>query len=41
MVTDSIERFTPNGVLLTSGTELEADVIVTATGLNLQLFGGM
>jgi len=39
IVTDGIERFTEKGLLLTSGQELEADIIVTATGLNLQLFG--
>jgi monooxygenase len=39
--TDTIEEFTPNGILLKSGKELEADIIVTATGLNVQLFGGM
>ena len=37
VVTGHIERFTPSGVLLTDGRELEADVIVTATGLKLQL----
>jgi monooxygenase len=41
VVTDGIETFTENGLKLTSGAELEADVIVTATGLNLQLLGGM
>ena len=40
VVTDTIERFTPTGILLSSGVELPADIIVTATGLNLQLFGG-
>jgi monooxygenase len=40
MVTDGIETFTEKGLRLTSGEELEADIIVTATGLNLQLFGG-
>lgn len=39
--TGHIERFTPKGILLKSGKELEADIIVTATGLNLQMFGGM
>lgn len=39
--TDHIDRFTDKGILLTSGKELEADIIVTATGLNLQMFGGM
>ncbi|HEX6390135.1 MAG TPA: NAD(P)/FAD-dependent oxidoreductase [Solirubrobacteraceae bacterium] len=41
VVTDHIERFTERGILLKSGRELEADVIVTATGLNLQAFGGI
>ncbi len=40
IVTDHIDRFTPTGILLRSGKELEADIVVTATGLNLQLFGG-
>ncbi|WP_102144919.1 flavin-containing monooxygenase [Mycobacterium hubeiense] len=40
VVTDTIDRFTAKGIRLTSGEELEADIIVTATGLNLQLFGG-
>ncbi len=40
VVTDTIERFTKSGIMLASGQELEADIIVTATGLNLQLFGG-
>ena len=37
IVTDTIETFTENGLRLTSGKEIEADLIVTATGLNLQL----
>jgi monooxygenase len=40
VVTDTVERFTAGGVKLTSGRELAADIIITATGLNLQLFGG-
>jgi monooxygenase len=40
VVTDTIERFTPTAIMLSSGEELPADIIVTATGLNLQLFGG-
>jgi monooxygenase len=40
VVTDTIERFTPTGIRLNSGRELPADIIITATGLNLQLFGG-
>ncbi|MEM8562557.1 MAG: NAD(P)/FAD-dependent oxidoreductase [Pseudomonadota bacterium] len=39
VVTDQIERFTANGILLKSGQELEADVIVTATGLDMSLMG--
>ncbi|HEX2221420.1 MAG TPA: NAD(P)/FAD-dependent oxidoreductase [Candidatus Limnocylindria bacterium] len=41
IVTDEIERFTPRGIALKSGEDLEADVIVTATGLNLLAFGGV
>ncbi|MFY9265610.1 MAG: NAD(P)/FAD-dependent oxidoreductase [Solirubrobacterales bacterium] len=41
IVTDRIETFTENGILLESGAELEADVIVTATGLNLLILGGI
>jgi monooxygenase len=41
VVTDHIDRFTEKGIMLQSGTELSADLIVTATGLNLQTFGGM
>ena len=41
IVTDRITTFTERGILLESGEELEADVIVTATGLNLQLAGAM
>jgi cation diffusion facilitator CzcD-associated flavoprotein CzcO len=41
IVTDRIERFTPDGVRLSSGRLLEADVIVTATGLKLVAFGGI
>jgi cation diffusion facilitator CzcD-associated flavoprotein CzcO len=41
VVTDRIETFTERGLRLASGDELEADVIVTATGLNLLLLGGM
>lgn len=40
IVTDHIDRITPGGILLKSGRELEADVIVTATGLQMKLFGG-
>jgi cation diffusion facilitator CzcD-associated flavoprotein CzcO len=41
IVTDRIETFTEKGLRLASGTELEADLIVTATGLNMLAFGGM
>ncbi len=41
VVTDHIDRFTDNGLLLESGEELEADIVVTATGLNLQMAGGI
>ncbi|MEV6218154.1 NAD(P)/FAD-dependent oxidoreductase [Nocardia sp. NPDC051833] len=41
VVTDRIDTFTENGIRLTSGRELEADIIVTATGLNVQAFGGV
>ena len=41
VVTDRIETFTENGLRLASGRELEADLIVTATGLNLLPIGGM
>jgi cation diffusion facilitator CzcD-associated flavoprotein CzcO len=40
IVTDRIERFTATGIKLASGRELEADIIVTATGLNVQMLGG-
>lgn len=40
VVTDTIETFTPTGIKLASGEELQADIIITATGLNMQLFGG-
>jgi hypothetical protein len=41
VVTDRITEFTEGGIRLESGRELDADVIVTATGLNLQLLGGI
>lgn len=40
IVTDHIDSFTETGIRLKSGAELEADIIVTATGLELQLLGG-
>ncbi|MCW5702508.1 MAG: NAD(P)/FAD-dependent oxidoreductase [Bradyrhizobium sp.] len=39
VVTDHIDRFTEKGILLKSGKELEADIIVTATGFNLSIMG--
>jgi cation diffusion facilitator CzcD-associated flavoprotein CzcO len=39
MVTDEIQEFTENGILLQSGEELNADIIVTATGFNLSVLG--
>jgi cation diffusion facilitator CzcD-associated flavoprotein CzcO len=39
VVTDEIERFSQNGILLKSGKTLEADIIVTATGFNLNVLG--
>jgi monooxygenase len=40
IVTDRVDRFTATGVRLASGDELEADIVITATGLNVQLMGG-
>ncbi|MDX2374224.1 NAD(P)/FAD-dependent oxidoreductase [Psychrobacter sp. PP-21] len=40
VVTDQIDRFTTTGILLQSGEHLDADIIVTATGLKLQMLGG-
>jgi monooxygenase len=40
VVTDTIDRFTKTGIKLSSGEELQADIVITATGLNLRLFGG-
>ena len=41
IVTDEIETFTEKGLRLRSADELEADIIVTATGLRLKLLGGL
>jgi monooxygenase len=41
VVTDRIATFTETGIELESGKHLDADIIVTATGLNLQMFGGV
>ena len=40
VVTDTIETFTEKGIKLGSGAELEADIVITATGLDMQLGGG-
>ena len=41
VVTDRIEAFTDSGIKLESGDELEADIVITATGLNMLFLGGM
>ena len=41
VVTDRIETFTETGIRLQSGRDLDADIVVTATGLKLQLLGGI
>ncbi len=41
VVTDHIDRFTEQGIQLKSGKMLEADIVVTATGLELLAIGGM
>jgi len=41
VVTGEIERFTRKGVLLESGQELEADLIITATGFDMLVMGGI
>ena len=40
ITTDTIETFTPAGIKLSSGQELEADIVVSATGLQLEFMGG-
>jgi cation diffusion facilitator CzcD-associated flavoprotein CzcO len=40
VITDEIESFTETGLALRSGRQLEADLVVTATGLNLEVLGG-
>ena len=40
VVTEEIDHITPGGVLLKDGREVPADILVTATGLNLELLGG-
>jgi cation diffusion facilitator CzcD-associated flavoprotein CzcO len=39
VVTDQIDSFTPTGIRLASGEELEADIVVTATGFDLSVLG--
>jgi monooxygenase len=41
IVTDTIEKFTPNGIQLTGGRHLDADIVVTATGLDLLPIAGL
>ena len=41
MVTDEIDTFNASGIRLKSGQQLDTDLIVTATGLQLQVLGGM
>ncbi len=40
MVTDRIEKFDAHGILLQSGSRIDADIVVSATGLEVELFGG-
>jgi cation diffusion facilitator CzcD-associated flavoprotein CzcO len=41
MVTDTIAEFTERGIRLGSGAELDADIVVAATGLTMKLFAGL
>lgn len=41
MVTDHVDHFDAGGIVLTSGGRVDADVVVTATGLQLQALGGI
>ena len=41
VVTDRVDRFTPTGIRLGSGEHLDAGIVVTATGLDLLVFGGV
>jgi cation diffusion facilitator CzcD-associated flavoprotein CzcO len=41
VATGEIERFTPGGLLLSEGTMVTADIVVTATGLKVELAGGI
>ncbi|UGT41403.1 NAD(P)/FAD-dependent oxidoreductase [Nocardia yamanashiensis] len=40
IATDTIETFTEHGIRLSSGEELQADIVISATGLNVQMLGG-
>jgi monooxygenase len=40
VATDTIDAFDATGIKLASGKHLDADIVITATGLNLQMFGG-
>ena len=41
VVTDEIDHFTNRGIKLKSGDEIEADLVVTATGLNMELLSNL
>ncbi|MFT6011613.1 MAG: monooxygenase [Candidatus Azotimanducaceae bacterium] len=41
VVTDHIDKFNSNGIRLKSGKQLEADIVILATGLNLKFAGGV
>lgn len=41
IVTDTIDEFIQNGIKVSSGEVLDADIIITATGLNMKFMGGM
>jgi monooxygenase len=41
VVTDHIDRFTPTGIALKSGKQLDADIIITATGLKMEIMSGV
>ncbi|WP_438952484.1 flavin-containing monooxygenase [Porticoccus sp.] len=41
IITDQIDHFTEHGIQLKSGQALDADIVITATGLQLQTFGGL
>lgn len=41
IVTDHVETFTETGVVLKSGESIDADIIIPATGLDVQFFGGI